>query len=1267
MLKGKKRMLIAGCVLIAVAAMLTMYALLIGFGIINVHSNTLVIRAGTAEKVYDGEALVCEEWSIVHGELKNGHTLIPLFSGSQTAPGQSVNHVTARIVDGNNVDVTGEYRIEYLDGTLSVYSQELRIVSANHTKEYDGAPLVPPAEGWTLESGSLMLGHTLHVTVTGTQPSVGSSENTFTVSITDEAGADVTDLYQVTRAYGKLEILPRSVTVKSASARWKYDGTPLTAPNAQLVQGTLAEGHQLACEFTGVQTEIGTSENFFTVDIVDANGVSVISNYDITAITGVLAVVEFLPHDDESSDQHPTMPELNASVNGSDTLPPDTQVLALQTNVAGPVYLRLQHFGDYNTDNFGWDAAPALTEEICGTNPLQWVGSALLQAEEELGCMSITWMVDSRGILTPYYSRTDFGTGVDDSYIPLGNWDYTVDYIPYNVLQTLTRLESSLTLPEDVVSEEEMKAYRAYVYKHYLTIPEGELKDVIWGHIKGNINPASKTVIQDVAAYIQGVATYNLNAELPENGEDPIVFFLNESNEGVCRHYASAAVMMYRVLGIPARYVVGYMADMPANQLTYVTSQQAHAWVEVYIDGLGWIPVEVTGGSGGEDGSGESDTPADPEELIPLTVRPVAVYGLANGTEYRPTEYRLVGELKENHQFTCTLGGSLSVPGRVPSYVEAYSIVNTRTGEDVTHLYAVETLEGIIQVVEKSEELDKLESEEPVWLVIKPQDVEESYKGQTIRPMNWEYLSNSARLKDGHHMECAFEGELSEIGTAPSYVLSHKICDENGEDVTDQYEVTYQEGRLEIKSSNLYLVIKPEDVFGYPNGSEWSPSQWEYEAGNTDSLIDGHSLECSFAGSLSTYGEAVSTITDYVIRDEQGKDVTDYYNVICKPGRIVLRMQIVIKPKDVQAMYDGRAHGPDQVEYAKGSLQLAENHRFVDVSYSGFVTYPIWPEGNFSSEAAYFDAIKQPTEITAYRIVDVETNRDVSDLYQVVTQPGYVAIRGLEVEVIPENLLVPYDGKNHTAESEGNVTVKALSYVEGSTDWISQYTFETTLNGNRREYGQAKITVDEVRVLDAAGNDVTRAFDISTKEATMQIYARILVFQTNDAEKDYDGYALSEETYSLTSGDLLDGHRLSVQMPSIVNAGSVANKPTVTIFDERTGKDVTDWYYLDMTASEIGTLTVRKVKLVITADSASQIYDPNKPLESNGYTITEGYVVEGETLTAIVTGSQTLPGVSVNRIAWEDVHIYRGQVETTSNYDIDTVDGTLEVVAPDSP
>ncbi len=94
---------------------------------------------------------------------------------------------------------------------------------------------------------------------------------------------------------------------------------------------------------------------------------------------------------------------------------------------------------------------------------------------------------------------------------------------------------------------------------------------------------------------------YSLNAATFDNA-DGLLAFLTESRVGYCVQYAYAMTVLTRLLGIPARLVVGYTAGTLASSRlhTYeVKTTDAHAWTEVYFQGYGWIRFEPTPGGQG--------------------------------------------------------------------------------------------------------------------------------------------------------------------------------------------------------------------------------------------------------------------------------------------------------------------------------------------------------------------------------------------------------------------------------------------------------------------------------------------------------------------------------------------------------------------------------------------------------------------------------------------------------------------------------------------
>jgi transglutaminase-like putative cysteine protease len=90
---------------------------------------------------------------------------------------------------------------------------------------------------------------------------------------------------------------------------------------------------------------------------------------------------------------------------------------------------------------------------------------------------------------------------------------------------------------------------------------------------------------------------YALDVTVPPRDQDFVSWFL-QTGEGYCVYFATAMTLLSRLAGIPARYVEGYYvppAEDGADRI--LTGEQAHAWTEVYLAGIGWISVDATPGT----------------------------------------------------------------------------------------------------------------------------------------------------------------------------------------------------------------------------------------------------------------------------------------------------------------------------------------------------------------------------------------------------------------------------------------------------------------------------------------------------------------------------------------------------------------------------------------------------------------------------------------------------------------------------------------------
>ena len=87
--------------------------------------------------------------------------------------------------------------------------------------------------------------------------------------------------------------------------------------------------------------------------------------------------------------------------------------------------------------------------------------------------------------------------------------------------------------------------------------------------------------------------------ELPPQGSGPpLVDFVKLTRAGYCQHYAGAMALMLRMIGVPARVAVGFTAGTWKGGVWTVTDHQAHAWVEAWFAGHGWLAFDPTPGRG---------------------------------------------------------------------------------------------------------------------------------------------------------------------------------------------------------------------------------------------------------------------------------------------------------------------------------------------------------------------------------------------------------------------------------------------------------------------------------------------------------------------------------------------------------------------------------------------------------------------------------------------------------------------------------------------
>ena len=143
-------------------------------------------------------------------------------------------------------------------------------------------------------------------------------------------------------------------------------------------------------------------------------------------------------------------------------------------------------------------------------------------------------------------------------------------------------------------------AYMAEIQGAYTRIPT-ELVPRLTSLVEEN----PLTDLNEITAFIlytlHSNASYSLTPGWTAFNQDIAEYFLFERKEGFCEHFALTATLLYRLYGIPARYATGYKlspsafeAEEDGTWQAAATDEDAHAWVEIFLENYGWTPVEVT-------------------------------------------------------------------------------------------------------------------------------------------------------------------------------------------------------------------------------------------------------------------------------------------------------------------------------------------------------------------------------------------------------------------------------------------------------------------------------------------------------------------------------------------------------------------------------------------------------------------------------------------------------------------------------------------------
>ena len=304
----------------------------------------------------------------------------------------------------------------------------------------------------------------------------------------------------------------------------------------------------------------------------------------------------------------------------------DSTVMELQTDRAGTVYLRGYTYDVYTGTN--WTATSGRWNQ----------NLSFLRGGKEQTKLKVTTLATHEVLYTGYVHTQEQLLATES-----GKLTNTDKLRSYEILCASTPVVTDETFFSSKVAFTDSGTYQ------FLDLPT-HTQALAEAYLEANLGLLSKDAhplevwnyIAKLIRHVRNSATYSLQTpRMPSYEIDFAMWFLNESDTGYCIHFATAATVLLRAAGVPARYVTGYTVAATSGT-TYVKDADAHAWVEVFLPATGWIRLDPTpGGSDSTDMLPYVTEPATrpsettPTETLPPDTEPTE--GTTAAIQTRPT------------------------------------------------------------------------------------------------------------------------------------------------------------------------------------------------------------------------------------------------------------------------------------------------------------------------------------------------------------------------------------------------------------------------------------------------------------------------------------------------------------------------------------------------------------------------------------------------------------------------------------------------------
>ena len=1167
------------------------------------------------------------------------------FSGEATVKGTDAGTYNMELkpedFTNNSANFTNvEFVIE--DGTLVIAKRTVTLTSATDEKPYDGQPLenhevTVGGEGFAAGEG------VASYNVTGRQTVAGESDNTFEGYTLNEN--TLADNYTITTAAGKLKVTPVTdkvtVTIKEHSGSDTYDGTEKTVTGYDIVSISNPLYTENDFTFSGEATVKGTdagtynmelkpedftnnSANFTNVEFVIEDGTLVIAKRTVT----LTSATDEKPYDGQPLENHEVTVGGEGFANGEGA---EYDVTGTITDV-GEMDNEFTYTLNEGTNNDNYEITTVFGKLVITPNADQVVVTITENSETATydGKEHTVTGYTVTSISSTLYTENDFEfVGADTAKEVKGTNAGTYDMnLKASDFQNKNEQFSNVTF---VIVDGKLN-----ISKRSVTLTSAS---AIRPYNGKELTNNTVTVGGEGFANGEG-ATYDVTGTITNVGKVDNTFTYN-LNEGTNKDNYEITKNTGKLEITPVTTEVTVTITGNIKTDTYDGTEKTAKGYKVSIDNElytkqdfsfdGEAIAKRTNAGTTMMGLKESNFANASKNFtnvkfvvidgkVAIDKRNVTLTSATDSKQYDGKPLAKKEVTVGGDGFAGMEGATYDVTGsqtKVGSSNNTFTyVLNRNTNADN---YNITTHEGTLTVTNRDAKYN-------VTLVANSNtgNIYDGSKKSATGIQTDEFEIDGVKYKVSGYQTS--DPTATDAGTYDNVITgTYKVMDPEGNDVTDQFAVATQNGKLEIAKRKVTLTSATDS-----KQYDGTPLTKKEVTVTGDDFVTGEGATYNVTGSQTAVGSSKNTFS-YKLNDNTKADnyeIKEELGTLTVNDRAV-KYEITVAANSDTVPYDGNEH---TVEGLKKNTFTLDGVKY---TVSGL-----------TAKATGTDVAEYTSEIKGTAVVTDEAGNDVTKQFIVHKTDGKLIINQRNVTLTSASDEKKYDGKPLT---NGEVTVTGDGFANGEGASYDVTGSQTVVGSSDNEFTYTL-------------NDNTKAknYNITKKTGTLTVTNRDakyeITVEANSATAPYDGQphnatGLKTDTF-VVNGETYTVSGLAAEVTA-TDADEYANTVTGTpVVKDAAGNDVTAQFEVH---TKNGKLTITKRTVIFTSATDSKPYD-GKPLTNHEVTVTGDGFAEGEGASFNVTGSRTLAGKSDN------TYEYTLNSNTNAkNYNITKNTGTLTI------